>query len=686
MSSWKNRLQGRTSRLLQCNITLIVLLLLLGLSPAAWAGSWSIKYECVTEGNYWQGPWSWPRTPAVPSDFSVVNGMNYSSFLEYPGYVHFRTWDSGGNAYCKVTVTPVLTWSGPEPTPQQVQVLTEVNQAAYTNNGWQLPSPFAIRNSWGDARYNEDDGISNKYLIKKKHVVTVSTSGQTTVRLSSFWMEQSSANDTGDWEAVAECWFKVTVEPLSVYADLGDRFIRLSPDSTESDKVYEGWVQLGYKDDGDPEHAPIPFWSGSAGYSVFTNAFGSGAQYAWTAQGAPLFVYPYPVDKDLIETSTHEKNLTFDFGSPDQGVSLLQLASQFPKETLVTARVTGPNASDPVLAGRVKIRWYPRARLLQMPEGYFGDEPADWFLDNAIEDYLRAQRQFIETGASLTGAGLDLLYVQTAQDLMTGSLLHGVEAMGLLRKALGAINERKYWAKASDTAVKYGNETISILGWRPDRVNVLVIGDAALVARVRHDLTGTNFAVKTLDDLPPVLRSIGVADDVGKATYGAVVRNTDDIAELLGGSGYGSWARHGEVAVANALKQSHPSACGPTSAAMILRDLGYNVSEADVVASLEKNLTTRLDISWALNHFDSSGGWRAMSVRWDDSSFNAALQRPGPWIALMKDSSETIPHWVVVDGLDELGSVVVRDPSTGTQYRMLVEAFEAHFQRTVIAK
>ncbi|MCD9571447.1 papain-like cysteine protease family protein [Pseudomonas protegens] len=65
-----------------------------------------------------------------------------------------------------------------------------------------------------------------------------------------------------------------------------------------------------------------------------------------------------------------------------------------------------------------------------------------------------------------------------------------------------------------------------------------------------------------------------------------------------------------------------------------------------------------------LNKFDS--GWAGNTV--DASSFNA-LNKTGSWSAMMWGSGNKTGHWVVVDGVDSAGRVLIKDPFNGTQYK-----------------
>jgi len=42
----------------------------------------------------------------------------------------------------------------------------------------------------------------------------------------------------------------------------------------------------------------------------------------------------------------------------------------------------------------------------------------------------------------------------------------------------------------------------------------------------------------------------------------------------------------------------------------------------------------------------------------------------------MWDSGSKVGHWVVVDGVDGVGRVLIKDPFSGAQYKMSVEEFK----------
>ena len=45
------------------------------------------------------------------------------------------------------------------------------------------------------------------------------------------------------------------------------------------------------------------------------------------------------------------------------------------------------------------------------------------------------------------------------------------------------------------------------------------------------------------------------------------------------------------------------------------------------------------------------------------------------WIAQMREPMSKIGHWIVVDGIDSAGRVLIRDPYHATKYLMKIPVF-----------
>ncbi|MGY4534542.1 hypothetical protein ACVW0Y_003683 [Pseudomonas sp. TE3786] len=136
--------------------------------------------------------------------------------------------------------------------------------------------------------------------------------------------------------------------------------------------------------------------------------------------------------------------------------------------------------------------------------------------------------------------------------------------------------------------------------------------------------------------------------------------------DVKAGTG-GGWNALDEVVHPSVVKQSTSTACGAACGEMLLKDRGILVSQVE----LGTELTSMTTLANKLNRFDP--GWVGSPL--DVSSFNA-LNKTGSWSAMMWSPAGRVGHWVVVNGLDDVGRVVIKDPYAGTQYKMSVEKFK----------
>jgi len=79
--------------------------------------------------------------------------------------------------------------------------------------------------------------------------------------------------------------------------------------------------------------------------------------------------------------------------------------------------------------------------------------------------------------------------------------------------------------------------------------------------------------------------------------------------------------------------------------------------------------------------------WEGFTVRNKDTALEQLLGREKSWAAELRDEfahRAKMGHMVVVDGLDEAGNLMIRDPQEATRYEMTREAFLNHWSgRTV---
>lgn len=135
----------------------------------------------------------------------------------------------------------------------------------------------------------------------------------------------------------------------------------------------------------------------------------------------------------------------------------------------------------------------------------------------------------------------------------------------------------------------------------------------------------------------------------------------------LGGAG-GNWPVLNEVPNPNVVKQVGPLGCGPACGQMLLEGRGLQV----VQQALGDGLTSPDSLAQAL---DAVGGqWLGKMVDPSAASLRY-LNNTGPWSAMMWETGSPVGHWVVVDGLDSVGNVMIRDPFSGTSYEMTENSF-----------
>lgn len=148
---------------------------------------------------------------------------------------------------------------------------------------------------------------------------------------------------------------------------------------------------------------------------------------------------------------------------------------------------------------------------------------------------------------------------------------------------------------------------------------------------------------------------------------------------MLSGAG-GYWPVIDEVASLNVVPQQDRLSCGPACAEMVLKELGIdNVTQA--LIALETGTPVRLsDLARTLNQLHLTGLRRWVGGGFDlsgatETDLLSTLISTGVWIAELREPMARLGHLVVVDGLDEDGFLLIRDPWSGTRYKMEQEEF-----------
>jgi RHS repeat-associated protein len=182
-------------------------------------------------------------------------------------------------------------------------------------------------------------------------------------------------------------------------------------------------------------------------------------------------------------------------------------------------------------------------------------------------------------------------------------------------------------------------------------------GDPVAIAGLQRANEVANLALTILLDLIPG----GAEASVGKAAAGAKV-----------GGASGRFARIMETP-GGAVKQIGENTCGSACGQMLT-----GIPQSELIAQLGTGPTSAERLAAALGD-----GWIGGVV---PGGLSDLMRLNRPWIALL--GAGKVGHFVVVDGLDELGRLMIRDPGDGgLTYRMTISDFEdAWITQTAVFK
>lgn len=141
----------------------------------------------------------------------------------------------------------------------------------------------------------------------------------------------------------------------------------------------------------------------------------------------------------------------------------------------------------------------------------------------------------------------------------------------------------------------------------------------------------------------------------------------------------GRWPVINEVTDPKVVRQQSNLSCGPACGEMLLREWGITNITQVAIENLSGAPTSAEEVADALGQLSPAslhrwqGGYLDISTSL--AAFNLLLKTSKPWMAQMKEIGNRIAHMVVVDGIDETGLVLVRDPWEGTSYKMELEQF-----------
>jgi filamentous hemagglutinin len=173
-----------------------------------------------------------------------------------------------------------------------------------------------------------------------------------------------------------------------------------------------------------------------------------------------------------------------------------------------------------------------------------------------------------------------------------------------------------------------------------------------------------SFGITGLAPLIPTNRLMGpmasTAEEVAVRGFPGAEATATARGTYRGGAG-GNWRVFNEGADSAVAQQATSTSCGQACAQMLLSDRGMAVQQA----AFGSEMTSAQGLAGRLNTVES--GWIGSGV--SSSSFQS-LNQTGSWSAMMWERGARSGHWVVVDGVDNAGFVMVRDPFNATRYQM----------------
>lgn len=144
-----------------------------------------------------------------------------------------------------------------------------------------------------------------------------------------------------------------------------------------------------------------------------------------------------------------------------------------------------------------------------------------------------------------------------------------------------------------------------------------------------------------------------------------------------GASGAWTWTRVRRLGARAIVVQTDEQGCGPACAEMLLKDRGFEVSQAELRRGLPlpvsaERLAARMT---EMTHSRWLGAYATLDegATWEFVAHVSASH--GSWAALLEPLGfRQVGHWVVVDGVSEEGVVWIRDPAGGA-YGIPIDEF-----------
>ncbi len=174
-----------------------------------------------------------------------------------------------------------------------------------------------------------------------------------------------------------------------------------------------------------------------------------------------------------------------------------------------------------------------------------------------------------------------------------------------------------------------------------------------------------------------MLRRGDQAADTARRTAN-VAQGADEIA----GAGIGRWTRHNEVVDQSVIQQVEGNWCVLACAEMLTNG-GATQRQLSGLVDIVSAGTDPEAVAAVLNRLDPNAvkTWTAGNVLHLPDPFGA-VSSTGSWGAMMKIDGGH--HMIIVDGIDEAGMVMVRDPYAASRYNTTLDEFHAFWTENVL--